>query len=51
RGLGREVVDVDDSRRLPTPVGTDVLERPATETKFRRALSAIREFFRRLRRR
>ncbi len=53
RGLGREVVDVDDSWpvRLPTPVGTDVLERPATETRFRRALSAIREFFRRLRRR
>ena len=53
RGLGREVVDVDESWpvRLPTPVGTEVRERPATETKFRRALRAIREFFRRLRHR
>ena len=53
RGLGREVRDVDDSWpvRLPTPVGTDVLERPTTETRFRRALRAVREFFRRMRRR
>ncbi|WP_241383991.1 3'-5' exonuclease [Rhodococcus sp. CH91] len=48
RGLGREVDDVDDSWPVRLGAGgTEVLERPATDTTFRRAMRAVREFFRR----
>lgn len=47
RGLGRDADDVDDSWpvRRPAPVGTEVLERPVTETRFRRLLRVVRKFF------